>query len=320
MLRTDAHSRALLPRLDARFRTLSACAFMTLGTLAAATPANAVVMGTSSSLGGSTVRLVGPYYCSGVAISRRHVATAAHCANRAMRIMGGGAATGIASVAKSALLEDGRRVSVSGDAAILTLTSPLPSCIGAATIGQSDSDSFTIAGYGTTDERNRAAFGTLHEARLVPASPLALVDPNRSGSISASACFGDSGGPVMRGGVLVGIITRAAHPSPRIACGHLTRWVPITVSGTASETLIAEAEPNEQPRKRDRRQSATRLHSDAQVSLFASWFVEKTETRKMSRRKTAQRQIRWTGLLQRSLLFQRVRTCWPMARGFRIAG
>ena len=266
------------------FRTLSACALMTLGALAAAPPANAVVMGTSSSLGGSTVRLVGPYYCSGVAISRRHVATAAHCANRGMRVMGGG---GVADVAKSAVLDDGRRVFVSGDAAILTLTVPLS--IGAATIGQSDSDNFTIAGYGTTDERNRAAFGTLHEARLVSASPLALVDPNRSGSISASACFGDSGGPVMRGGVLVGIITRAAHPSPRIACGHLTRWAPITISGTASEPIVADASTDEPPRKRSRHQSVKLRQSDAQVSLFRSWFVEKTETRKFASRKTAQR-------------------------------
>ena len=195
--------------VKAGLRALSACLFLTLAMLAAAPPANAIVMGTSSSLGGSTVRLVGPYYCSGVAISRRHVATAAHCANRGMRIMGGGGSAGIAGVSRSAVLDDGRRVSVTGDAAILTLTSPLS--IGPVTIGQSDSDRFTIAGYGTTNESNRMALGALHEASLVAASPLALVDPNRSGSISASACFGDSGGPVMRGGVLVGIITRAAR-------------------------------------------------------------------------------------------------------------
>ena len=270
--------------VNAGFRALSACVFLTLAMLAAPPPANAIVMGTSSSLSGSTVRLVGPFYCSGVAISRRLVATAAHCANRAMRIIGGGSAA-IAAVSKTAVLDDGRRVSVTGDAAILTLTSPLS--IGPATIGQSDSDRFTIAGYGTTNESNRMAFGTLHEASLVAASPLALVDPNRSGSISASACFGDSGGPVMRGGVLVGIITRAAHPSPRIACGHLTRWAPITVSGTASEPVIADASADEPPRKRTR--SAKRERSDAPVSAFAGWFADKTEGRKAARRKTAQR-------------------------------
>jgi hypothetical protein len=82
-------------------------------------------------------------------------------------------------------------VSVSGDAAFLRLASPL-SGVSAAPIG--DGDSFTIAGYGTMDERERGAFGSLHEASLVAASARALVDPGRTGSIGASACFGDSGG------------------------------------------------------------------------------------------------------------------------------
>ncbi len=40
---------------------------------------------------------------------------------------------------------------------------------------------------------------------------------------------------------LVGIITRAAHPSPRIACGDLTRWAAITVSGQARDVAVAPA-------------------------------------------------------------------------------
>jgi secreted trypsin-like serine protease len=91
--------------------------------LVAAAPAQAVVLGSPSS-SSSTVRLIGPYYCSGVAIGSRLVVTAAHCANRRMRIMDGGGGS-IVSVARSATLDDGRRVSVSGDAAILLLSSPL---------------------------------------------------------------------------------------------------------------------------------------------------------------------------------------------------
>jgi hypothetical protein len=256
--------------------------FIAISVLLAA-PAGAVVKGTSSSLGSYTVRLVGPYYCSGVAIGRRLVVTAGHCARRSMRVLAGGHSAGIGSISRSAVLDDGRRVSVTGDAAILTLTSAL--AVSAAPIGDGDGDSFTIAGYGTTDERWRGSFGALHEATLVRAEPRALVDPNRSGSISASACFGDSGGPVMRGGMLVGIITRAAHPSPRIACGDLTRWAAVTVSGEADanaapqETAATEQLP--QPHRHHRR-----IHEAAvkAAGLF-SWFSQ-PETPKIMRRST----------------------------------
>jgi hypothetical protein len=117
----------------------------------AATPAGAVVKGTSSSLGSYTVRLVGNGYCSGGVIARRTVVTAAHCA-RGMRVLAGGSSFRVASISRSAVLDDGRHVNVSGDAAILKLTSPLPSGIGAAPVG----DTFTIAGYGTSDERYHA--------------------------------------------------------------------------------------------------------------------------------------------------------------------
>jgi hypothetical protein len=144
------------------------------------------------------------------------------------------------------------------------------------------------------NESERGAFGSLHEASLVAAGARALVDPNRSGSIGASACFGDSGGPVMRGGMLVGVITRAAHPSPRIACGHLTRWAAVTVSGSAGEVAtasIAEDTPAAEPRGRKVRRHARRDHETEtrSASLFGNWFSERVETRRSLRHKTARR-------------------------------
>jgi hypothetical protein len=206
--------------------------------LFAAAPAHAVIKGSASAHGRYTVRLVGNAHCSGVVIARNAVATADHCA-RGTHVIAGGRSFRVAGISRSAVLDDGRRVNVSGDAAILRLAEPLPADVAPAPVGDGDGDSYTIAGYGTTDERWSGSFGALHEATLVAESPHALVDPNRTGSIGASACFGDSGGPVLRGGMLVGVITRAAHPSPRLACGHLTRWAPVT----ASDPAMASADP-----------------------------------------------------------------------------
>src|SRR5205085_10241408 len=93
---------------------------------------------------------------------------------------------------------------------------------------------FPIAGYGTAQEAARMHSAGLREARLVTDSRYgALVDPRRRGAISASACMGDSGGPVAKFDgkryVLVGIVERVSNYAGVGACGFLTHFS--TVSG-----------------------------------------------------------------------------------------
>lgn len=196
-----------------------ACAF--------APDANAIVFGTASSLSAHVVRVVGSSgaYCSGAVIDRHHVVTAGHCS--AVAVVIGGKYVAAVNRTQKAKLADGRVITVHGDAAILGFRLPLPPSVTPIEIGIQGTDGdFTIAGYGTTSEA-RWNLGHLHEANVVVHVPFKLVAPDRAGNLSASACFGDSGGAVLRNGALVGVITRASHPHPAIACGHLTHYAPV---------------------------------------------------------------------------------------------
>ena len=256
--------------------------------LAAAAPAGAVIMGTRShSLTSYTVRLVGNGSCSAVVIARRLVATARHC-TYGMTVLADRRYYRVAKVSRDGVLDNGRHVHAAGNSSILHLSQPLPETIAAVPVGDGDGDSFTIAGYGTTNERWRG-FGRLHQATLVFAGAFSLVDPNRTDSIGASACYGDSGGPVLRGGVLVGVITRANYPHKRIACGYYTTWAPIAVSGNVKEPGTGAEKsplPKTRPTEHASRHHArpTPVKQAAAAGWFGNWFAPNAETRGSARR------------------------------------
>ncbi len=82
----------------------------------------------------------------------------------------------------------------------------------------------------------------LKQAQLVNDSRYnALVDPRRRGPISASACMGDSGGPVAKFDgkryVLVGIVERVSNYAGIGACGFLTHYS--SVSGVTTNVASA---------------------------------------------------------------------------------
>lgn len=223
-----------------------------------AVEARAIVLGSSSGLGAHVVRIIGnggKLNCSGVVLDKMHVATAAHCGPRGVKI--DGINIFAARVSQNAKLEDGRTVSVRGDAVILGFRQALPLSASPVTIGEQGQDgTFTIAGFGATAEAQRGTLGGLHEASVVHHKPWLLVDPRRDGDLSASACYGDSGGAVLRNGALIGVITRASHPSPSKVCGHLTHYTPIVATAVAptpvvnDQAVAASASPQVAPQQR----------------------------------------------------------------------
>lgn len=296
--------------MSGRRNVIAGAALAAAALLFSAGDTHAIIDGHASGLHAHMVRVhSGGNHCSGVAIGRQAVVTAGHCA-RSASINADGHRIAVAQVTRSAVI-DGRRVSVAGDAAILMLRAPLPGSISPLPVGNPGDGDFTIAGFGTASEAQRMAVGMLREARLVQASHhrWMLVDPNRSGKISASACFGDSGGAVIQNGALVGVITRANYPNAPIACGWYTQYAPVSVSGPAAPTMLAEAPaatPSsaapavEQPRTRRGRRARERVVASFAAyppSEFAAPFTvaaaEKTNVRKAKKGKRKKFGKKW---------------------------
>ena len=100
----------------------------------------------------------------------------------------------------------------------------------------------------------------LKQAQLINDSRYnALVDPRRRGPISASACMGDSGGPVAKYDgkryVLVGIVERVSNYAGIGACGFLTHF-----SSVSGVTNVASAPTRQVSEPRTQRITAKKRH------------------------------------------------------------
>lgn len=221
-----------------------------------ASDAGAIVRGHGAgAIGRYVVRLVGQggLSCSATVIGQQEVLTSGHCIDGSDPYF---------------VIASGRRIKVAshngyGNVARLELASPLPRSYApiATEGGVGDGGAIVIAGYGTAVESSHPRVGGLRAATLVSdGNSGALVDPNRRG---ASACMGDSGGPVARFDgrryVLLGIIERASNPSPTRACGDRTHYVSVGSLGSWSGTATA-ARTDEplQPRRHARVRRAAR--------------------------------------------------------------
>ena len=94
---------------------------------------------------------------------------------------------------------------------------------------------------------------TLSGSRLVADSKYGgLVDPKRRGAISASACMGDSGGPVAKFDgkryVLVGIVERVSNYAGIGACGFLTHFSAVSGNSTYASAPAGTTRQASEPR------------------------------------------------------------------------
>src|SRR3954468_20737133 len=207
--------------------------------------ARAVMKGQSArGMSRHVVKLVGHnLLCTATAIGRDKLLIANHCVEGTgpFRVIAAGRQIAVASHRAA------------GPVTQLTLASPLPPSIVPIETGTAADGTFTIAGYGTAHERNRMHSAGLKEARLI-ADPRygGLVDPKRRGPISASACMGDSGGPVAKFDgkryVLVGIVERVSNYAGIGACGFLTHFSAVAggnavASAPAGTTREAASDP-----------------------------------------------------------------------------
>jgi len=209
--------------------------------------AQAVMRGQGAgSIGKHVVKLVGHnLLCTATVIGRQQLLTANHCVEGPgpFYVVAGGSRIAVASH------------SPSGQTTLLTLASPLPSHFVPIATGEAGADgSYTIAGYGTAREAERMHSAGLKEARLVADSRYGgLVDPNRRGPISASACMGDSGGPVAKFDgkryVLVGIVERVSNYAGIGACGFLTHFSAVSGSASFASAPAGETRQASEPRQ-----------------------------------------------------------------------
>jgi hypothetical protein len=201
--------------------------------------------------GGAVIMLTGSHgtFCSGVALTRDLVLTAAHCvlpgASYKVIEFDGARQPMLKDLATIATHPDFDvnavlRHRVTADVALVKLAAPLkilPAPLAPDGGSVAAGDRFVVAGYGVAVRGDGKTGGTVRAATLVATGQpgtlqIRLADPATKGERAGlGACTGDSGAPVYRpiGGALavIGVVSWSTGPALSDGCGGLTGVTPL---------------------------------------------------------------------------------------------
>ena len=186
--------------------------------------------------------------CTGTALARDLVLTAAHCVAPAANYIVL-PAKGAAPLATKAISVHPRYDAKSyaanratADVALIKLASAVPGDIAPAAIDRSDApvsvgDRFVVFGFGAIHPGSEEGIGVPRTATLVATGQpgtlqIRLFDPATKGDRPGlGACTGDSGGPAFRDDdgrlVVIGVVSWSTGPKLSAGCGGLTGVTPL---------------------------------------------------------------------------------------------
>jgi secreted trypsin-like serine protease len=227
-----------------------ACSLLMLWSL----PAAAMVGGAvdAGPLARHIVMIVGPHgLCTGTAIARDLVLTAAHCvpagADHKLYDTDAAGRPQFADIARVVRhpqfsMDNYKNARVTADLALLRLARPLaakfaPAPLGTAPTPVAPGDRLTVAGYGVATPGDGKSSGRARRAELAvtgrPGSlQIRLVDPATGGERDGlGSCEGDSGAPAfaVTAGVpaVIAVVSWATGPRQSAGCGGLTGLTPL---------------------------------------------------------------------------------------------
>jgi hypothetical protein len=239
-----------------RLRSAALASLACLALLVAPRPAAAMVGGAppaGPAIARHVVLIVGSRgtFCTGVALTRELVLTAAHCTlpGAEYKLMEFDAAHApllkdVSEIARHPQFELKTLLAhrATADLALLRLAEPLgpafaPAPLAAPTRPVAPGDAFTVVGYGVAVRGDGKSSGTLRAAALVATGhpgtlQIRLVDAaTKDERAGLGACTGDSGAPVFRRDgerlAVAGVVSWSTGPKLADGCGGLTGVTPL---------------------------------------------------------------------------------------------